>query len=122
MNQNIQNWIIEQANNITNWANSEIPSFIQDFLTWNFYSNIIDALFCVFVLACIAWLGIRLREKLKQMFDDCCPLIMLVGLLSLVVTPPLIVIGYASFKEAIMIKVAPKVYLVEKAASLIKNK
>ena len=122
MNENIQNWIIDQANNITNWASAEIPSFIQEFLAWNFYSGLINIGFCSIILGVVVWLFIKFRKQLLEMFNDCNPSVLFIGTGVLVAFIILPVAIYDNAKEVIQIKVAPKVYLVEKATMMFKRK
>ena len=122
MNENIQNWIIDQANNITNWASAEIPSFIQEFLAWNFYSGLINISICSIILGAVVWLFIKFRKQLLEMFDDCNPIMLFIGTgigIAFILLPVAI---YNNAKEVVQIKVAPKVYLVEKAAMMFKRK
>jgi hypothetical protein len=122
MNQNIQNWIIEQASNVTNWANAEVPLVIQEFLIWNFYSGLINIVGILVFLGIVFSLCIKFKKNIIDSFKyvdplsivfssiiPCCVIFSTVGL-------------FCNVKDIIHIKVAPKVYLVEKAAELIKQK
>jgi hypothetical protein len=122
MNENIQNWIIEQGNNITNWAGAEIPSFIQEFLTWNFYSGIINIASCSIILGVIALLYLKFRKQIQEMVEDCNPVCIFIGAGMLIAVVILPINIYENIKDVVQIKVAPKVYLVEKAAEMLKNK
>jgi hypothetical protein len=123
MNQNIQNWIIEQASNVTNWANAEVPLVIQEFLTWSFYNNLVNIAFCVLYLLAILVSILKFKKFLIKAANeyDNIPFIIVATitiLISLICFPVL----FNSTKECIQIKVAPRVFLVEKAAELIKQK
>ena len=120
MNENIQNWIIDQANNITNWASAEIPSFIQEFLAWNFYNGLINIGVSSIILGVVVWLFIKFRKQ--WVVYDCNPVILFIGTGILVAVIILPVAIYNNAKEVVQIKVAPKVYLVEKAAIMFKRK
>jgi hypothetical protein len=121
MNQNIQNWIIEQASNVTNWANAEVPLFIQEFLIWNFYNGLINIVGILILLVITFGLCIKFKKNLVESFEDEHPLM----IITLVFTIPIVVFSvvnlFCSVKDVIQIKVAPKVYLVEKAAEMIKK-
>ena len=122
MNQNIQNWIIEQASNVTNWANAEVPLVIQEFLIWNFYSGLINIVGILVFLGIVFSLCIKFKKNIIEIFkyDDFLFAVISVITIALVIFP---VIGlFYNVKDVIQIKVAPKVYLVEKAAELIKQK
>jgi hypothetical protein len=117
MNQNIQNWIIEQASNVTNWANAEVPLFIQEFLIWNFYSGLINIVGISILLVITFGLYIKFKKYLVESFKNGEPLMVL----SLVFILFLVVCLFCGVKDCVQIKVAPKVYLVEKAAEMIKK-
>jgi hypothetical protein len=123
MNQNIQNWIIEQASNVTNWANAEVPLVIQEFLIWNFYSGLINIVGILISLVIIFGLCIKFKKTLLESFkcgED--PLLMIITLIfTIPIVISLLVFLFCDVKDVIQIKVAPKVYLVEKAAEMIKK-
>jgi hypothetical protein len=122
MNQNIQNWIIEQASNVTNWANAEVPLVIQEFLIWNFYSGLINIVGILVFLGIVFSLCIKFKKNIIDSFKYLDPLSVV---FSSIIIPCVIfsMVGlFYNVKDIIQIKVAPKVYLVEKAAELIKQK
>ena len=121
MNQNIQNWIIEQASNVTNWANAEVPLFIQEFLIWNFYSGLINIVGILILLLIIFGLYIKFKTYLVESFKDEHPLMIITLVFTIPIVVCLVVSLFCSVKDVIQIKVAPKVYLVEKAAEMIKK-
>ncbi len=121
MNQNIQNWIIEQASNVTNWANAEVPLVIQEFLIWNFYSGLINIAGLLILSGIVFSLCIKFKKNIIEAlkYDDFLPVPISIITTTLVI---LLVTGlFYSVKDVIQIKVAPKVYLVEKAAEMIKK-
>ena len=122
MNQNIQNWIIEQASNVTNWANAEVPLVIQEFLIWNFYSGLINIVGILVFLGIVFISFIKFKKNIIDPIEDADPLWVV---FSCIIIPCVIfsMIGiFCNVKDIIQIKVAPKVYLVEKAAEFIKQK
>jgi hypothetical protein len=121
MNQNIQNWIIEQASNVTNWANAEVPLFIQEFLIWNFYSGLINIVGILISLVIIFGLCIKFKKNLFESFEYGDPLMVITLVFTIPIAISLLVVLFCDVKDVIQIKVAPKVYLVEKAAEMIKK-
>jgi hypothetical protein len=121
MNQNIHNWIIDQASNVTNWANAEVPLFIQEFLIWNFYSGIINIVGILLSLVIIFGLYIKFKKYLVESFNNGDPLMVITLVFIIPIAISLVVVLFCDVKDVIQIKVAPKVYLVEKAAELIKK-
>jgi hypothetical protein len=121
MNQNIQNWIIDQASNVTNWANAEVPLFIQEFLIWNFYNGLINIVGILILLVITFGLFIKFKKNLVESFEDENPLMIIILVFIFPIVVFLVVNLFCSVKDVIQIKVAPKVYLVEKAAEMIKK-
>lgn len=121
MNQNIHNWIIEQASNVTNWANAEVPLFIQEFLIWNFYSGLINIVGILILLLIIFGLYIKFKTYLFESFKDENSLMIIILVIIFPIIVFLVVSLFCSVKDCVQIKVAPKVYLVEKAAEMIKK-
>lgn len=132
MNEELQNkvftWVSQTADKIGEWGGKEIPSFITEFLTWRFYENAINislyGMFACLVLFILFKYLIPLAKKCytednKYGMDDGS--IMLALMLSFTITLGMIVIfPLQEIKDCVKIKIAPKVYLVEEAAKLIK--
>lgn len=122
MNQNIQNWIIEQASNVTNWANAEVPLVIQEFLIWNFYSGLINIVGILVFLGIVFSLCIKFKKNIIETFKYDDFLTAVISIITIFCAIFSTVGLFSNVKDIIQIKVAPKVYLVEKAAELIKQK
>lgn len=121
------NWIAETSEKVGNWTSVEIPEFIKEFLTWRFYSNAFDvALWLVFLLIA---LGLFLKWGFKfwkwgvsETIEGGGPEVMAPIMATFIVMLPLALsMPISSAKECIQIKVAPKVYLVEYAAKMLKK-
>lgn len=127
MNEELQNkvfsWVSQTADKIGEWGEKEIPAFITEFLTWRLYDNLISiglyliaviiALIVIFkvLLPLIKWLVTIHYEELMGF-----PIAAIVALLSFAI----FMFPVSEIKDCVKIKVAPKVYLVEEAAKLIK--
>lgn len=126
-NEELQNkvfsWVSQTADKIGEWGEKEIPAFITEFLTWRLYDNLISiglyliaviiALIVIFkvLLPLIKWLVMTDYEELMGF-----PIAAIVALLSFAI----FMFPVSEIKDCVKIKVAPKVYLVEEAAKLIK--
>lgn len=127
MNEELQHkvfsWVSQTADKIGEWGEKEIPAFITEFLTWRLYDNLISiglyliaviiALIVIFkvLLPLIKWLVMTDYEELMGF-----PIAAIVALLSFTI----FMFPVSEIKDCVKIKVAPKVYLVEEAAKLIK--
>jgi hypothetical protein len=120
-------WINSTAEKIGDFATTQIPPFINEYLTWKFTEalvttsyvggllTILVVMFCLFIKRIIAW-GIKYGD-----YTD--GFAFLVPILLTVVTIGLVLCNFPTdeIKTMIQIKVAPKVYLIESAAQLIKQ-
>jgi len=121
----VWSWVLETAQKFESFAVAEIPPFIQEYLAWKYLeSSLIIGLWLVstgLVIAC----ALLLRKHYNRLYDKmgegfAVPIgFMMFWFASTLVAIPFFVIPAA--KDMIQIKVAPKVYLVEKASELIKK-
>ncbi len=122
-------WVETAAKNIGDFAQEQIPPFIHEFLQWKFLEAAIDISCWVafwsgpVVAVLIAALIGRKRLKKDGYADEHTQ-----GLFGCAgtVLGLILIFGAISFpskqiKDMIQIKVAPKVYLVEKAAEIIQK-
>jgi protein-S-isoprenylcysteine O-methyltransferase Ste14 len=120
-------WIESSAQAIGGFATKEIPPFIHEYLQWKFVETLSKGGVC-FTLACIMsfflYKGIR---KLYTWFtsDECeCDAgVVFVGvgvIIGLLANIQLFTYSCTNLLDSLQIKLAPKVYLIEKAAELIK--
>lgn len=135
MNNELQNdlqtkvwqWIESSAQAIGDFAAKEIPPFIHEYLQWKFCEATFDAsirmilVIIGIIMLCrfrkiIAWAEKHSRDS--EGFSYAVPVF------SIIIAPLLIFHPFPKdqIKDMIQIKVAPKVYLIEKAAEIIKNK
>lgn len=120
-------WISSTAEKIGDFATTQIPPFINEYLTWKFMEalvtttykggllTILFVIFCVFIKRLVKWAA-------ENAHDSGGFSVGLVGVLTIVTI--VIIIGnfpIDEIKTMIQIKVAPKVYLIESAAQLIKQ-
>lgn len=120
-------WIESSAQAIGDFAVKEIPPFVHQYLEWKFY----EAAYGAFIHLAIVAMAITLlcftrkimswAERHSKASDGTS---YLVPVASCCVV---IVVFFTNFpvkeiKDMIQIKIAPKVYLIEKAAEIIKNK
>ena len=101
-----------------NWASTEVPLFVQEYLTWHFYNNLFNAslAFIVFIsslYACFKFI------KNNWWFDNDSgfPLFIL-WIIPLVIST---VVFLYETKETIQVYVAPKVYLIDRVLEFKKQ-
>ena len=120
-------WIESSAQAIGDFAVKEIPPFIHEYLQWKFYEAAFDASFQMifvligFVTLCLFGKTMAWAKKYAKPSDGFSYVV------PMVLTAIAAILVFAPFprdqiKDMLQIKVAPKVYLVEKAAEIIKNK
>lgn len=118
-------WVETSSQKISDFATSEIPPFINEYLNWKFWEAGIG---CVFWM--VPWLMalyficrvryfFNLADKYSKSSEGFTGFIfIIVGVLSI----PTIIFAFPKeeIKDMIQIKIAPKVYLIEKAKDIIK--
>jgi len=134
MNNELQNdlqtkvwqWIESSSQAIGDFVVKEIPPFINEYLQWKFCEAVFDAsirmilVIIGIIMLCrfrkiIAWAEKHSRNS--EGFSYVVPIF------STITAPLLIFHSFprGQIKDMLQIKVAPKVYLIEKAAEIIKN-
>lgn len=117
-------WLENAAQAIGDFATKEIPPFIHEYLQWKFFEAcyytilpVIGLLISVYILR---W-GIKLLNSNKDYGE--LEIVNVVGgsVLTLAAFIVTMVNGIPNLKTAIQIKIAPKVYLIEQAAEIIKG-
>lgn len=138
MNPDLQNrvfeWVSTAANAVGEWTAREVPLFIQEYLTWKFWENVlgVGAFLVGFVIFLGIWLAIRFTaykwadKGIKEGRDNDGELYALKWIPILVWTVICLLTFAAQFPyqnavNIVKIKVAPKVYLLEEAAKFIKK-
>ena len=121
--QKLAGWIETSAQKIGDFATAEIPPFIHEYLTWKFYENLSYVSVGSCVLICLTTLYVILFRKTKNLSDS--DRIITLALLTSVYAAFFAIIFQGSIfkpgKEMIQIKVAPKVYLMERASDILKK-
>lgn len=127
LSEKVVDWVAKTTEQIGDFAAKEIPPFIHEYLTWKFWEAAISAIYslipclvCVVLLICFAkkvWLW-----TLKYL-DESGGITILAPILFYGVC---VVIFFSNFpkseiKDMIQIKLAPKVYLIERAAEIYKQ-
>lgn len=123
----IVSWLETSAQAIGDFASKEIPPFINEYLQWKFFEACFDSLtpfiglfFGVFLLR---WACKRLKiadpEGPEGGYEIAA---VAIGVFTTAISTILFIFcGLSDIKSAVQIKLAPKVYLMEKAAEIIKN-
>jgi hypothetical protein len=119
-------WLELSAQAIGDFAVREIPPFINEYLQWKFVEALITG-GGGFILSCILSVGVYKCARRAWRWitgDDCDPAVVLIGfgaLIGFIVNIHLFIFSLTNLKDALQIKLAPKVYLIEKASELIKQ-
>jgi len=109
--------LIQSVTAVKNFAVEQAPDVIVQLLAWNFYSSLILGGGSLLIMIG-GWLAIWKLLDWKQYDQDNNVMICLIfGAISLIGFIPL---TFCSFAESLKIYIAPKLYLIEYAASLLK--
>lgn len=130
LQQQVFDYIKSAAEKIGEFAANEIPPFVEEFLTWKFWEASIEAAFWgIPVLVSLVWLIFYCKktfhwavemDKNSKSYDSCWILIPVVSTCA-AIAMFFLCAPYSQIKDMIQIKVAPKVYLLEQAAKIIKQ-
>lgn len=108
------------ANTATEFAIEQAPLVVQEFLAWEFWSNVTIAAFSLaaFIVAALALKFIR-KVSLKKPFDDCDFFIVFVGSAISLAAIIISTLAFASStRHAVKAKVAPRIIILEKVREL----
>lgn len=123
----VADWIIKTTEQIGDFAAKEIPPFIGEYLTWKFWEASCNVFFWSIPVLITLIIAIKLYKPAKKLtieeLDNSAGTIMFLTVLPYAAWVFAICASfpYTSIKDMIQIKVAPKVYLVEKAAEIYKQ-
>jgi hypothetical protein len=128
-------WVATTAEQIGDFASREIPPFIHEYLMWKFWESIVNIGIHIIILGIIA-IGTFLLNKLVRFLwqkhlnggrnDNWDFGAIISGLLGTSALIGFVITWICNFpvediKDCVQIKLAPEVYLVEKAAEIYKN-
>ena len=130
MNEEMNNKLVEYLDSLggvakaaASFAGDNLPMVIQEFLAWEFYSNIFIVMLCILagILGlCLGRAGLENYNKLVQQdksTDDTSvviPIIFGVMLLGLAIG-----LGSISAYQAVKVKVAPRIVVLEKISDMV---
>lgn len=97
------------------FAQEQIPDVIHQYITWGFYSSLAWAIVCFIILILFSYFGYK---ALKTEDEDIYIPYFAFG--SLIVGVPSFIIMTQCLINCLQIYVAPKVWLIQQAAALIK--
>ncbi len=125
MLEKVSNWIAKTTEQIGDFAAKEIPPFITEYLQWKFWENaggIAQYVIMIVFFTTLSIVGYKVARKYKDI-EEFLIASVIVSVASAVVGFIGIFAGFPAenIKDCIQIKIAPKVYLVEKAAELYKQ-
>lgn len=117
-------WLESAAQKIGEFASKEVPPFIHEYLQWKFfeacYHTTLPIIFLL-ISSYVLRIGIKLMKSEKDHggFEIIPFMLGITGTgLSLIAV---FIVSFTSIKTAVQIKIAPKVYLIERASELIKE-
>lgn len=136
--QKVWQWVSETANQIKDWGSKEIPSFITEYLQWKFASSMIDIVGWSLLVVIVGLVVTKLTPKVVKLAikahdesstydgEGRAVLAVIAAIIACIASFAFCMSLILNFpkdqiKECVQIKVAPKVYLIERAAEFIKQ-
>lgn len=118
-------WVESAAQKVGDFATTEIPPFVHEYLTWKFWEagvNVFTWAACT--LGFISIWSMWWKKRKKEIIDGDTEAVVFAfgGVFSITaIIIAGIMFAFPSAKDMIQIKIAPKVYLVEKISEIIKE-
>lgn len=97
------------------FAREQVPLVIQEVLEWGFYSHLINAVGCLFI---VIFLVIILKKTWKYLDDS--PIVIVWGA-GVIICFALTCAMFHSGTTCVKIKVAPRLYLIESLNELVRR-
>lgn len=125
-NEKVIEWIESAASKISDFAVEQVPPFITEYLNWKFWEAATNTVIFMIPILIIWGLYIRFRKFIWGLAigedGDIDPFVILVviGTVILIMTT-CAMFPLEHIKDMIQISIAPKVYLLEKAAEIVKQ-
>jgi hypothetical protein len=134
LTERVMGWVENATQQIGDFASKEVPPFITEYLTWKFWEGIIDIfgyistelimigfIFGMYKLMGYGWA--KYNSKPNDGYDVLAIASTVIGAVISIIFSIHTFAGFPreSVVDCVKIKIAPKVYLVEKAAELIRK-
>ena len=120
-------WVQGAAEKVGEFAEKEVPPFIHEYLTWKFYEALVPIiLYSLFLIGVFVFLRKPIKWGwewcIQEMEDSGGVSIGVGGLISaFCLIAAAMLFPYGHIMTCIQIKIAPKIFLVEKASEIIKE-
>ena len=124
LQEQLATWFQATAEKIENFATTEIPPFIHEYLQWKFYENVFDiAMWFLLLIPC----GVIVHYAIKfgkRFHDESGGASWFVAGIPIFVLTIIMLCNYPTqnIKDCIQISIAPKIFLLERASDLVKDK
>jgi hypothetical protein len=103
---------VEYLNSAEAFLKAEVPSFIQEYMAWEFYSALFSGSLWLIATIFLIWIGVKL---IKARNHDNMP-----GEIALLVAGFTLLFTISNFYTMVKIKVAPRVYLLQELREQIR--
>ena len=121
-------WIKQSAESVGTFAAQQTPLYVNEYISWCFYEALLLALWGIFlILLCIPLVkAFKLGDKWNKQNEYGCGCggpIMALSVVAMIAAAGIGFIMFASgVEDAVKVKVAPRVVLVDKVLDITKNK
>lgn len=125
-NEKVIEWIESAASKISDFAVEQVPPFIVEYLNWKFWEAFTYTVVCIIPIVLFWGTYIRFRKFIWRFVIDehgdldplCIPVF---AVTSILVMTTAVVFPLEHIKDMIQISIAPKAYLLEQAAEIVKQ-
>ena len=126
LQEKIYTWITEAAQKVGDWSSTEIPLFVTEYLQWKIVEAGMYTVVWAIAMAIVLSFAPRFKrwcfdEQVRDNSEEVTPIAFVILTLLFVVVMG-VNFPYEQIKDMLQIHFAPKVYLLEKASELLKEK
>lgn len=127
-------WVSKTAEQVGDFAAREIPPFIHEYLTWKFWESAIGifqyficgVIWITLIIAMIRFTMSAIKNAKADRSSDWDVAALVSGIISAIMCPVFLISIFQKFpteniKDCLQIKMAPKVYLLEKGTQIFNN-
>lgn len=111
------------ADQVGTVAKEQLPILVQEYLAWGFWSNFLTFLVIVIAMSFAAWVfifSVKRAVWVENKTNVFCFTTVASVIASVVLTLTFFVTGWTSAMNALKVAIAPRVYLLEQVAAMVK--
>ncbi len=103
------------------FSKEQAPLVVQEFLTWSFWNACISTVLYSIMAVVLIGCAIRFWKKAFKLSEDTWMPVFFVNIIGVIIGTVAIFLAIDNFRDAVKVKLAPRVYLIEWAASQVRG-